>query len=559
MRKGHFMPRWRELRAKKGRSVHVIVACAACGLTIANVANNAYAEVLRTAGNGAGAGQYTAQAVASPQAIVVPRLHHFLPQMEIDSDPAGAIETFQPGGAIYTPLNAFFQSLGTNGRACVTCHEPANAMSLSVASIRFRYYSSKGLDPLFAPVDAATCPKNVRLSKVPIAGFDRLAGSNRSTIDSSAYATLLNKGLFRISLSFPANAEFTISVVSDPYGCETDPLYSQTTEADGTVRQIISVYRRPIMAANLKFKVTSAANSGLFPPIDPITGDSLPRDAQGNLENGNLMADGREPTLVSQAINATLRHAQALKPPTAAQVAQIVQFESGIYTAQYSNGAAEYLAAGGAGGTAVPLASDATGTLVAPGSTEQVMNLFDAWNPAPAAERQQRASIWRGEAIFNTKAFDIADVAGVNNAPGASNPLPGTCASCHGQVNVGASQFPVAQLDVGIGGDRSRFGGPEPSPDLPVFLLTCTGTATTAFNGNTVLTNDPGKALVTGKCADIGRLTVPQLRGLAARAPYFTDGSAARLIDVIHMYEKRFHIALSALDETDLVNFLNSL
>ena len=74
-----------------------------------------------------------------------------------------------------------------------------------------------------------------------------------------------------------------------------------------------------------------------------------------------------------------------------------------------------------------------------------------------------------------------------------------------------------------------------------------------------VATLDPGVAMITGKCADIGRFTVPQLRGLAARAPYFSDGSAATLLDVVSFYNTRFSIGLSLQDEQDLVAFLRSL
>jgi cytochrome c peroxidase len=73
------------------------------------------------------------------------------------------------------------------------------------------------------------------------------------------------------------------------------------------------------------------------------------------------------------------------------------------------------------------------------------------------------------------------------------------------------------------------------------------------------LTNDPGKALITGKCADIGRFTTTQLHGLAARAPYFSDGSAATLADVVNFYNKRFKIGLTAQNIEDLVNFLGTL
>ena len=47
-----------------------------------------------------------------------------------------------------------------------------------------------------------------------------------------------------------------------------------------------------------------------------------------------IMWDGREPSLESQAVDATLGHAQANTAPTAVQQSQIVAFEKGIFTAQ---------------------------------------------------------------------------------------------------------------------------------------------------------------------------------------------------------------------------------
>jgi cytochrome c peroxidase len=80
------------------------------------------------------------------------------------------------------------------------------------------------------------------------------------------------------------------------------------------------------------------------------------------------------------------------------------------------------------------------------------------------------------------------------------------------------------------------------------------------FHGvSTLIVNDPGLALITGRCADIGRFTVPQLRGLAARAPYFHDGSAQDLNAVVDFYRGRFAIGLTDQEQQDLVAFLASL
>src|SRR5216683_619297 len=98
-----------------------------------------------------------------------------LEQLDVHSDSAGLFATFQPRGD--TPeTGAFFQSLGTNGRTCATCHQPADGWSLSTADIQNTFNQSGGTDPLFAAVDGADC------------------------IDSTSHDLLLNHGLFRILL-----------------------------------------------------------------------------------------------------------------------------------------------------------------------------------------------------------------------------------------------------------------------------------------------------------------------------------------------------------------------
>jgi hypothetical protein len=47
-----------------------------------------------------------------------------VPQNESDDDPSGKNGSYQPDGGTPTASNAFFEQLGTNGRSCVTCHQP---------------------------------------------------------------------------------------------------------------------------------------------------------------------------------------------------------------------------------------------------------------------------------------------------------------------------------------------------------------------------------------------------------------------------------------------------
>lgn len=66
-------------------------------------------------------------------------------------------------------------------------------------------------------------------------------------------------------------------------------------------------------------------------------------------------------------------------------------------------------------------------------------------------------------------------------------------------------------------------------------------------------------ALITGKCADIGKVKGPVLRGLAGRAPYFHNGAAATLSDVVEFYNQRFNLNLTDQQKSDLVAFLQTL
>src|SRR5262249_46157219 len=82
-----------------------------------------------------------------------------LPQLDIETDPLGHFATYQTGGATDESQNAFFQSLGTNGRTCATCHQPAQGFGQSLTGIQntFNATNPPGTDPLFAAVDGADC------------------------------------------------------------------------------------------------------------------------------------------------------------------------------------------------------------------------------------------------------------------------------------------------------------------------------------------------------------------------------------------------------------------
>ena len=70
---------------------------------------------------------------------------------------------------------------------------------------------------------------------------------------------------------------------------------------------------------------------------------------------------------------------------------------------------------------------------------------------------------------------------------------------------------------------------------------------------------EAGRALITGRCADVGSITMQQFRGLAARAPYFANGSAKDLRELVDYYDRRFDMKLTGQEKIDLINFLSVL
>ena len=65
--------------------------------------------------------------------------------------------------------------------------------------------------------------------------------------------------------------------------------------------------------------------------------------------------------------------------------------------------------------------------------------------------------------------------------------------------------------------------------------------------------------MISGKCADIGKVKGPVLRGLAARAPYFHNGLAPTIEAVVQRYEATLGFVFTPQEEADLVAFLKAL
>ena len=441
---------------------------------------------------------------------------------------AGQLGTVSTTGTIDRG-NAFFQSFGTNGRSCGSCHFQANAWGLSAEAAQAVFAATSGTDPLFAPVDGANCP-----SVTPADG-------------AAGHSLLLNQGLIRVALTVPASAEYMITAVYDPYGCA---LKASPLEA--------SVYRRVLPTTNLRF-------------LSAVMWDG--RETVQPLTDRNTFASNLRAGLLHQAMGATLGHAQAAASPTPAQLNAIVDFELGLFTAQQTDNAAGVLEAqeGTGGPTALlaapyfpgindPLGDNPTGTAFNPSA----LTLFGSWKELSNSGRyaEPRKAVARGQEVFNTHPLTITGVAGLNDALGVAS-INGTCTTCHDTPDVGNHSRPLP-LDIGVSHVATHESDPQvlaalgqlTMPDLPVFKVVCRAGP---LAGREWYTSDPGRALVTGKCADIGRLKGPILRGLAARAPFFHNGAAATLKQVVDFYSVRFQMGLTEREKADLEAFLRAL
>ena len=292
--------------------------------------------------------------------------------------PTGQVQVVNRSGEI-DRSNPFFQTLGTNGRTCETCHRLDQGTSITPARITSLFNQTGGTDPLFDNFDGTNC-----------------SGATFATTEEQLEGTtmLRQRGLIRITvndgpnpiagaINVPPDAEFRIIDYIDPFECGGG---------------VFSVYRRVMPVANLQF-------SGEF----------------------DTMWDGREPGLAAQANSATRGHAMSTLDISAEQADQIASFELGLFMAQGHDTLAGDLTADGATGGAMALMSqpfwegvndtsgqDPTGAPF----TSDVFTLFTSWRTLPGTDPQSvaRRAIANGERLFNSVG----------------------CAQCHNTPNVGS-------------------------------------------------------------------------------------------------------------------------
>jgi hypothetical protein len=413
-------------------------------------------------------------------------------------------------------------------------------MSLSTATIQARWDETGGGDPIFAAVDGMNCP-------------------HLPPGDPASHSLLLRRGLFRIFLPWPPEGpdgvpidpEFEIEVVSDPAGCNTHPDYGLAS-----AEPMISVYRRPRPVANLRY-VTGGGAAFNIKDGSPMTRDP----ETGEPASMQLMADAREASLRTQARSAARTHLERAEPLTDEQLGLIEALEGQLYMAQSGHSLGGDFMADDAPPALGPDAMRDGEPGLGDNFRNPVFGHFEMWreprDEETPEERAFRESVIRGYDVYFVRPFWIRDATHINTV-GLGNPVKRTCATCH-NASLTGMDFAPGWVDIGTT-NQPWARAADIDPDVPLFRLTCKPTAAPhPFLGREILTHDPGRALINGRCQDIGAITMQQMRGLAGRAPYFSNGSAKTLRALVDFYDVRFNAQYSEQEKEDLVNFLSVL
>ncbi len=236
-----------------------------------------------------------------------------------------------------------------------------------------------------------------------------------------------------------------------------------------------------------------------------------------NWDAGSNVGKGQRAALANLT-NRLVTGALQGQPPTAEVVEDIVGFEESLWTAQLTVPDVGRLDSDGARGGPQALSTMS--------KAEGRFDLFDAWT---GNANPKRAQIVRGQEVFNS-----------------TNVSHLSCGVCHNSANNGTN-INNTLFDINTASAEAR------APDLPLYTFRNKQTGTTRQ------LTDAGLGNITGRWDDLGRFKTPTLRALSARAPYFHNGIAATLEDVVRHYEKHFGFIFTDEERADLVAFLNAL
>ena len=391
--------------------------------------------------------------------------------------------------------NPFFENLGTNGRTCETCHDSRSAWTTSAEVMSELFEATAGTHPLFVSLHDSG-----NRPDAPVGNLNE---------KRAAFTTLLKFGVHRFTRTNHVGLDYDVTAVDDPWGWSTLASFANFRRAGTNMGNVN--------------RVTQSTTTG--------TPNPTVRAQLEGLMNG-----------------ATLFHAQTTVPVPVEKRVAGAEFMLGLSFAQSVDNVAGALDADGARGGPANLAAE-------PFPVAGPFDLYDAWIDACgdgagssgscSDQNKQRERIARGQNLFNTLEFEVSGVAGVNDVLGQPV-ITTTCNGCHRTKNVGTSTS-VRFMDIGVNDESNR------ADFLP--LLTVQNRTT----GEIKKTTELGRALNTRLWADIGKVRVLGLRGLASRAPYFHSGQAKDIKHVLNFYKDRFDIDMSGSQRDDLEAFLLAL
>ncbi len=483
--------------------------------------------------------------------------------------------------------NAFFRPIGkAMDTTCEYCHFETEAWGLSTDHIRRLFNSSQGKHGLFTPPSANDFRQAAALS-------DKATLTDRQ----NAYSLLLTKGDALVRRNFdPNTADFSIVAVIDPslpaalrtiavdddgnvvnagsagstLAIPGSEYLNYTAQANAGTPQIW-IHRRPLPTTNFRF-LTTVAWDGQDTRQDPNPARRSARDGVFDVTKATIR--GRQTTASLVAADGHTYSDGELT--TLAN--EMTDFMFSLTTAQENLPGNVALDQKGASGGVTNLAKQKfyfgindvvqgdlevspTGQVTANRApfNPNVFDLFSAWF---GDRDDSRAAVERGQALFNAERLTIDNVGGVNGAQitlpdgttvqGPPGPIRGSCSGCHNTPNVGNHSTRLG-INIGVSDKAPLRFGRERVSDLPLFVLR------RKSDGAIAQTTDPGRAVISGRFEHIGQFKGPILRGVSAHPPFFHNGMAATLEELVDFYDVRFKADFSAQEKASLVAFLKAL
>jgi cytochrome c peroxidase len=532
-------------------------------------------------------------------------------------DTAGAVMTVKgpnctlDGVDVCTTDNPFFdEGFGTNGQDCASCHQANLGWSVTPAFLRTQFQTTKGLAAQFRLNDSASRP-DADISTLPARkeAFDLFTRQGLARIAIK----LSNANDFAV---VPQNTK-EFGPLPNPNDIQNPCTAADPQPCLGT----LSLFRRPLVQSNSFFDsaVLWDGRQNVCVEPTPPPGDCTDAPLRAPLLVAQVKGAAR--TLLLNPNPTDVQATQVAHFMTGTFVAQVADKRAGELTALGALGGPQFLAdlAKGPVGSRKPpctplveASKAAGGAGNATNCTAQAgFNIFSSWstlgraNTDPCLERGNqdgrieaaRLLIACGENIFNNHPVNEPDLelpGGVIELGRDAQNLPkARCTTCHASSNVGSNPDPnfiipltprgglSQEPSLFMGGETDAAGDPffvsHPSDrfcalqqfklphfrnrtsKLPLYtlieLIAPGGTPT----GNSIKVTDPGQALISHSFENAGAMKPPILRDLAARAPYFHNGAAETLDDLVDFYNQNFSMGLTAHEHKALVAFLNAL